>query len=189
MGCCRMLCQDPREGCIPPLTPRRSCSRFAQCEVGFNAGHSATVWLHGLATQLKTFDVFRLPYANASSVFIEQQYPGRVEFIKGPSQVTVPQYIRRFQQGSAPSCDIWFIDGDHGHQAPHVDLSNAMQVASDDAIIIADDCTVRFPAVRQAWRDLLATGRIQDAWNHTLYAPAPHGHKGWCVGRVGNVSR
>ena len=153
------------------------------CEVGFNAGHSATVWLHGLDTQLKTFDVFRLPYSNASREFIDQQYSGRVEFISGPSQRTVPHYIKRHRDGVAPACDVWFIDGDHSRTAPEEDLRNALLVASDDAVIIADDCTGRFPAVQRAWIKLLETGQIQDAWNRTLVAPPPGGVKGWCVGR------
>ena len=45
----------------------------------------AQVWLEGLKTNLNTFDVFRLPYANASRTFIGSEYPGRVRFFKGKS--------------------------------------------------------------------------------------------------------
>lgn len=158
------------------------------CEIGFNAGHSATVWLHALSTQLKSFDVFVMPYANASAEYIRAKHPGRVEFFRGKSATTVPRFVEQVRAGAQPRCDLWFIDGDHGtcrscnRRAPAIDLANALDAATDGAIIIADDCTRRFPAVQAAWRDLLAAGRIDHAWNRTIVAPPPGGLKGWCVG-------
>ena len=158
------------------------------CEIGFNAGHSAIVWLEGLNTTLKTFDVFRLPYSNASRYHIDRLYPGRVTFYKGRSAETVPRYIRDVRAGVEPLCDVWFVDGDHGHTAPLQDLRNALQAASDGATIIADDCTRRFAAVMHAWHAMLQTGTIHDAFNRTLNLPHPSGLKGWCVGRYANRS-
>lgn len=157
------------------------------CEVGFNAGHSAIVWLHGLDTKLKSFDLFKLPYSNASRTYISEQYADRVEFFHGPSQLTVPNYTRSVVAGTQPLCDVWFIDGDHYRKAPETDLKNALQASSDGAIIIADDCTTRFPMVQVAWRHLLQTGvssgRIEEPYNRTINMPPPGGLKGWCVGR------
>lgn len=141
------------------------------------------VWLEGLETQLKTFDVFRLPYSNASRAWIDSVYPGRVSFYKGRSSDTVPRYIKEVQAGTQPMCDVWFVDGDHSRGAPLVDLKNALQSASVGATIIADDCTRRFPAVQVAWRAMLAQGSISHAFNRTMSLPPPGGLKGWCVGR------
>lgn len=152
------------------------------CEVGFNAGHSATVWLDSLDTKLKSFDLFRLPYSNASSSRLATVYPGRIEFFKGPSQVTVPQYISSVRGGTQPLCDVWFVDGDHNRAAPEVDLRNALQASAKGAVIIADDCSARFPAVQYAWRKLIKEGLIADMFNRTLVTPPPGGLKGWCVG-------
>ena len=141
------------------------------------------VWLEGLKTKLRTFDVFRLPYANASRTFIDSEYPGRVRFFKGKSVDTVPRYISEINAGTEPKCDLWFVDGDHGHGVPIKDMNNAIASASDGATIIADDCTSRFPEVKSAWRTLLKTGVIADPFNKTLNLPPPGGVKGWCVGR------
>jgi len=143
----------------------------------------AQVWLEGLKTNLNTFDVFRLPYANASRTFIGSEYPGRVRFFKGKSIETVPRYISEISAGTAHKCDLWFVDGDHQHGVPLKDLNNAIASAADGATIIADDCTHRFPEVKAAWRTLLKTGVIADAFNKTLNLPPPGGVKGWCVGR------
>lgn len=141
------------------------------------------VWLEGLDTQLKTFDVFRLPYSNASRNFIDRKYPGRITFYKGKSADTVPRYLSDVHAGRQPRCDLWFVDGDHSHGMPLTDLRNALECASDGATIIADDCTRRFAAVQAAWRATLLTGAISHEFNHTMALPPPSGLKGWCVGR------
>jgi len=147
------------------------------------------VWLEGLNTTLKTFDVFKLPYANASRHHVDSLYPGRVRFIKGSSAETVPRYISDVRAGVEPLCDLWFIDGDHKGGA-WTDMSNAFKVAADGATIIADDCTHRFPAVRAGWRKAIAGGFVADTFNKTLNLPPPGGQKGWCVGRfVGGRQR
>ena len=143
----------------------------------------AQVWLHGLDTKLKTFDVFRLPYSNASREFIAAQYPGRVDFFKGRSAETVPRYVSAVRAKEEPPCDVWFVDRDHSKSAPLVDLRNALVSASQGATIIADDCTGRFPAVQNAWRTLLQNHSIAEPYNRTINLPPPSGLKGWCVGR------
>ena len=138
---------------------------------------------------MKTFDVFKLPYSNASRTHIDKLYPGRVRFVKGSSVVTVPQYVREVSAGREPSCDLWFVDGDHNHGVPMVDLKHALQAAADGATIIADDCTPRFPAVMLGWRHMLKLGMIADSFNKTLNLPPPGGQKGWCVGRYTKHAR
>eukprot|EP00966_Prymnesium_polylepis_P226075 5229567-Prymnesium_polylepis.1 len=54
------------------------------CQVGHNAGHSAAAWLDGLdGVTLVSFDLFSLPYSNASKSFFRANYPGRVVFYSG----------------------------------------------------------------------------------------------------------
>ena len=54
------------------------------CQVGHNAGHSAAAWLDGLdSVTLLSFDLFSLPYSNASKAFFRERYPGRVFFYPG----------------------------------------------------------------------------------------------------------
>ena len=56
------------------------------CEVGMNAGHSATTLLHGLQTRLIEFDLMALPYSNATVRLLEARYPGRIHVFPGRSQ-------------------------------------------------------------------------------------------------------
>ena len=141
------------------------------------------MWLEGLDTKLHTFDLFRLPYSNASRVWIGSQYPGRVTFHHGRSQDTLPHFSSAVQAGREPKCDVWFVDGWHNQGGPLTDLKHALRTASDGATIIADDCTKRFPAVMSAWRTVLQWGQISGAYNFTIDLPPPGGTKGWCVGR------
>ena len=48
------------------------------CEVGFNMGHSAILWLHSSDAVLKSFDLGNLPYSNGSMSLVAASYPGRV---------------------------------------------------------------------------------------------------------------
>ena len=54
----------------------------------------------------------------------------------------------------------------------------------DRRLVIADDCTERFPDVQRAWAKLRSLGSLYDdsQIKHTL--PLPIGVKGWCVGRA-----
>ena len=91
-------------------------TRVCVCEcvqIGFNAGHSAIVWLEGLNTSLRSFDVFKLPYADACRRSVAERYPGRVQFFAGSSTITVPKYSADVQAGRAAACDLWFVDGEY----------------------------------------------------------------------------
>ena len=149
------------------------------CEVGMNAGHSATALLEGLETVLVTFDLMILPYSNATRAALQERYPGRIHFFGGRSQVQVPHYaaVARQQLG-LPLCDVWFIDGDHENGALF-DMLAALNVSRDGAMMVADDCSPKHPKVQSAWRTLVDGGLIYDSWNRTM----SHGMKGWCVGR------
>eukprot|EP00966_Prymnesium_polylepis_P089372 2069123-Prymnesium_polylepis.1 len=113
-------------------------------QVGFNAGHSAAIWLEGTRAVVKSFDLLTLPYSCGSRAFLEGMYPGRIELHGGNSIKTVRRYAERVLDGKAPACDLWYIDGAHMGHIPTLDLRNAMAAAADGAIFIADDCTSRF---------------------------------------------
>ena len=98
----------------------------------------------------------------------------------------MPRYVARVDAGLEPRCDVWFVDGRHNGAFAVRDLRNALLSASHGATIIADDCTRRFPAVPAAWRSLLATGTIKNAFNVTHALRPPAGLKG---GVSGGTSR
>ena len=154
------------------------------CEIGFNAGHSAIIWLHGTSASLVEFDLQSLPYSKVSRRFAETQFAGRVRFFVGKSRQTVPQYVAAVRNGSAPPCDLWLVDGDHGIGAQH-DMMNALGASRDGTIFVVDDASLRFPLLRKYWRIHVAVGSLRErACIQLKRGGATHTAKGWCVGSV-----
>lgn len=146
------------------------------CEVGMNAGHSATALLEGLSTTLIEFDMFAFPYSNAVRNELSKRNPGRTRFFQGNSFKEIPRYASNRVDLGLPLCDAWFVDGDHEAGA-NLDLRHALNVSRDGAIIIADDCSSKHKKVQNAWRSLINEGHIREHWN------VSGSMKGWCVGR------
>merc|ERR1712137_559577 len=65
------------------------------CEVGFNAGHSAAVWLHETNARLIEFDYGSLPYSNGARALIEALYPSRTAFHIGDSARTLADFAEK----------------------------------------------------------------------------------------------
>ena len=129
------------------------------CEIGFNAGHSAVVWLEKTHARVVEFDLLALPYSHISRRFVEARYHGRVTFHVGDSGETVQQYAHQVRNGSAAACDLWLIDGDHGIHAK-LDFLNALGASHAGTLIVADDAGLLFPYVRKYWRVHVGIGSI-----------------------------
>ena len=106
------------------------------CEVGFNAGHSAALWLENTAVEhLHSFDVLDHPYSKAQVELVSRLYPGRFTMHGGDSRRTLPQFASQLksmpvherspQHGSL--CDLWYIDGGHVGVLPAADMGNAIR--------------------------------------------------------------
>lgn len=131
------------------------------CESGFNAGHSAVIWLEPPSTaRLHSFDMGVEPYSETAQAFVQRLYPGRLTFHKGNSMQTMPKHAASVEADASPPCDLWFIDGGHEARVPRSDMESAWRAARDGALVIADDCTGRFQDVRNAWRAMIAQGKI-----------------------------
>jgi predicted O-methyltransferase YrrM len=153
------------------------------CEIGFNAGHSAIVWLEKTQTNLVEFDLLSLDYSEPSRRFVSERYPGRIVFHKGPSRETLPLHAERVRSGAAKPCDLWLIDGDHGRNV-EVDLFNALAASHAGTIIIADDCGLLFPYVRRFWRVHVGLGSILENGCISTRVKRSSVEKTWCHGEV-----
>ena len=163
------------------------------CEMGFNAGHSAIVWLQDTPVRiLNTFDTFALPYSEPTRRFVASLYPGRVRFIPGNTKVTVPLYNDAVRRHDEEPCDLWFVDGDH-YKNVYLDFRNALASSRDGTLFVVDDTTDRFPFVLEQWRRAVQQGNVTQlsCANVTLGPPVINRRgqpepnvKGWCVGRV-----
>lgn len=106
-------------------------------EIGFNAGHSADIFLkNNKDIMLTSFDLCVHNYLNLAKEYIDINYPNRHKLIRGNSIETVPKYIA---DNVGYKFDLIFIDGAHDYNTANMDLLNCMKLAKDTTIVILDD--------------------------------------------------
>lgn len=117
-------------------------------EIGFNAGHSAEVFLQNNSSlTLTSFDIGTHDYVPTSKKYIDFAYPDRHTLILGDSTLTIPEYVANNQN---VKFDIIFIDGGHDYEIVKKDMENCFHLAHEDTIIILDD-TVYTPGWSQEY--------------------------------------
>lgn len=106
-------------------------------EIGFNAGHSAEIFLQNNKNlTLTSFDLGAHNYVMAAKEYIDVTYPNRHKLIFGDSRITVPHYS---QNNKDIKFDIIFIDGGHQYEIAKADMENCFHLAHKDTIVIIDD--------------------------------------------------
>lgn len=116
-------------------------------EIGFNAGHSAEIFLSSNKNiNVVSFDIGDYYYVGLGKQFIDNKYPNRHTLILGDSLVSIPEYIRT----SNIKFDIIFIDGGHSYNTAKGDLINCKNLAHKKTIVIMDD-TVNNDNWRRGW--------------------------------------
>ena len=103
-------------------------------EIGFNAGHSAEIFLkNNKQVNLTSFDLGYHDYTLSGKRYIDDTYPNRHTLILGDSLIQVPKYSEN------KKFDIIFIDGGHAYNVAYMDIVNCKKFAHDNTIIIMDD--------------------------------------------------
>lgn len=134
-------------------------------EIGFNAGHSAELFLKNNPTlSLISFDIGNHDYLVHGKEYIDKNYPNRHQLIIGNSTLTVPTFIK---QNPDSRFDLIFIDGGHDYETAKQDLENSLQLCHKDTIILLDD-TQFIPVLisnhnkgpSKVWNDFSAEKRI-----------------------------
>ena len=108
-------------------------------EIGFNAGHSAEVFLqHNPNLFLTSFDLGGHQYVSTAKEYIDTTFPNRHTLILGDSRITIPEYIENNKDRSI-LFDIIFIDGGHDYDIAKSDLENCFHLSHAETIVIMDD--------------------------------------------------
>jgi hypothetical protein len=111
-------------------------------EIGFNAGHSAEIFLkNNPELTLTSFDIGEHDYVSAAKEYIDIHYPNRHSLIIGDSRITVPTFAKFHKH---IKFDIIFIDGGHDFEIVNADFENCLQLAHKDTIVILDDTMYEF---------------------------------------------
>jgi predicted O-methyltransferase YrrM len=106
-------------------------------EIGFNAGHSAEIFLeNNKDLTLTSFDLGQHAYVTTAKEYIDSTYPNRHTLIIGDSRKTIPSYL---QTNKLQKFDIIFIDGGHDYDIAKSDIDNCFHLAHKDTIVILDD--------------------------------------------------
>ena len=166
------------------------CKKYAKksmMEIGFNAGHSADIFLSTSPTlQLLSFDLGLHDYSRAAKDYISATYPNRHAIIYGDSRRTIPDYIDNNQTNITPPFDLIFIDGGQDYETAHTDLTNCRNLADENTVVIMDDTYFSSDphpqyntAPGRAWTDYVKQGQAVEI---ARYDYGRWG-RGMCLGR------
>jgi hypothetical protein len=117
------------------------------CEIGFNMGHSASLWLLANPTaKVYMFDLWSHEYSPIAEQFLRssratkfalQNVSSRLTIIKGSSLDTVPAFARKRPD---VKCDIVSVDGGHTYELGLQDIENMRALANPAFhILLVDD--------------------------------------------------
>jgi predicted O-methyltransferase YrrM len=146
-------------------------------EIGFNAGHSAEVFLqNNKELTLTSFDLGGHNYVMPAKEYIDATYPNRHTLILGDSSVTIPIYL---QNNKDIKFDVIFIDGGHDYQIANADMENCFHLSHKDTIVIIDDTIFT-----QGWEQAYTIGPTRTWVEHLQQNKIVElNRKDYCVGR------
>lgn len=134
------------------------------CETGFQAGHSALVFLlSNPHAHVYSFDLANYGVTLPAVEFLQKRFPGRFTFVQGDSKETLGTFWR---QNPGVRCDLSLVDGAHIMPWVSTDLKNFWHMASgpESMIIMSDTpCDTSWcHGPRTAWKDMTTAGIVNE---------------------------
>lgn len=112
------------------------------CEIGFNAGHSAMLFLlgkHNTSLNFTIFDIGHHSYTKPCLEYIESKFKNiNFEYIEGDSTIMMPLWIKN-NKTLIWTYDVVHVDGGHSEHCISNDIKNADLLVKTNGIIIIDD--------------------------------------------------
>merc|ERR1719379_2764387 len=131
------------------------------CETGFNAGHSALLFLQANPhARLISFDLGKFAVTNVTQAWMKEKFSNRFEFVEGDSVHTVPQY---FSEHRDVRCDFVSVDGGRSSSVVAADIANFAASARSGAVIAVDDTPCSAQCCKgptTAWDNAVAQGTL-----------------------------
>ena len=129
--------EEVNQQCIEIVKILNDTSPTKIMEIGFNAGHSAELFLENSEAVVYSFDLGEHfhQYLKYGKQYINKNYPDRHTLILGDSTIRVPI----FAQNNDIKFDLIFIDGGHSYEVAYADLMNSRKLANENTIILMDD--------------------------------------------------
>lgn len=133
------------------------------CEIGFNVGHSALIWLANNArVRVVAFDMCSSACVRHMAAYLNAAYGDRLELHCGDSVSSVREYAS--EAAHAGMCDVLLVDGGHEGDVPLHDLRNFRVLARRERhVLLMDDvaCEAAFcEAPATAYSALEASGEL-----------------------------
>ena len=149
------------------------------CEIGFNAGHSAFVWLaSNTQTRVVSFDIKDHNYTGPMVSYLKKTFRNRLDMRYGYSALSVRRSVDLFHR-----CDLLVIDGSHSYEIAKRDLQNMRQLANmKQNLVILDDwpAVVNRDTVGKAWNEVHQKGIIKELYSCSF--DKLHNYRGFTIG-------
>lgn len=115
-------------------------------EIGFNAGHSALLFLlaNKEVTNYTFFDLGAHAYVRPCFEYLQKSFPNvDMRFIEGDSTRTLPEFIFA-NQDKKGTYDLVHVDGGHDRDVVLSDVACAIDLVAPGGLMILDDTNVDY---------------------------------------------
>lgn len=171
-------CTKPQEEQFITALKLRSNQIQKIAEIGFNAGHSADLFLQICPeATLTTFDINQHPYTKIGLEYMKHKYKDRLNFVEGNSIASVPLFASSHPN---QTFDLIYIDGDHSFTGCLADIINCRALSHKNTFLWVDDHN--FPSIAQAIQECVKLGIIEVLDTHKSYDPK-HFWREWIEAR------